>query len=159
MEQTFNQPFISSALNVIATMSSLPVAVGESRMGVAGAKFGCITGIIGMSSAELSGNMLIRFEEAAILQIVNTMLREQFTHVNKDIIDAVGEITNMVVGGAKMELAKLGHIFDMASPAVVEGNQVHMVQSAPDSALLLPFSVPQGKFMIEAVFVKKARCN
>jgi chemotaxis protein CheX len=154
MDKQFAKPFVIGATNVIEVMAGIKVKSGEVELGNPGANFGAITGLLGMSSADFVGNMLIRFDEGSILQIVSAMLREDFTSINHDIIDAVGEITNMVVGGAKKEFEQLGQRFDMASPAVINGSEVYMSQACRGSALIIPFEVSKGRFVIEAAFEK-----
>lgn len=157
MDASFAKPFIRGCSNVIQTMSGLPVTVGEIRTATPGEAFGVITGILGMSSVEYVGNMLIRFDRGSILEIVSAMLKENFTEVNQDIIDAVGEITNMIVGSAKRDFDQIGQKFDMASPAVVNGSEVFMSQACRGSALVIPFSVSKGTFVIEAAFEQRKK--
>ena len=75
---------------------------------------------------------------------------EKFTAVTPDVIDAVGEITNMVSGGAKNSLAEAGYNFQMATPIMITGQGVEIIQFSKAPVLQVPFSTAEGKFVIEA---------
>ena len=46
------------------------------------------------------------------------MLGEEIQSLDGDIQDAVGEITNMISGGARAELEKMGYSLAMAIPSL-----------------------------------------
>lgn len=60
--------------------------------------------------------MSITFDESLALEIMQNMLGERPNGLNEEVTDMVGEITNMVTGGAKRILAESGFDFDMATP-------------------------------------------
>ena len=66
----------------------------------------------------------------------------------------VGEITNMVTGGAKKELAERGFEFDMATPIVVSGRDHTISHRSEGAKLIMPFNHVAGKAYIEICFDK-----
>ena len=82
---------------------------------------GDVSGLIGMVGDDITGSLSITFETSVALKVMQNMLGEQLEKVNDDVADMVGEITNMICGGAKNELGKLGYNFGMATPVVVFG--------------------------------------
>lgn len=149
MDAKIINPFLNATLNVLKTMASTeatpgkPVAKGSART------FGCVTGVIGMAGDQLTGNLLISFDEPSILAIVSRMLMEQFSTVNQDVVDAVGEITNMVCGGAKKELSEHGFKFELATPIIVTGQNVELQQMSKAPILSIPFKTPEGNFVVD----------
>jgi chemotaxis protein CheX len=119
--------------------------------------WGAVTGIIGMAGDEYSGNLLISFDEPCILDIVSKMLMEQFTQLTPDVIDAVGEITNMITGGTKNLLSEQGMKFEMATPLVMSGSNIELKQLSPASVLVIPFETSAGKFVVEANLAKRKK--
>lgn len=143
-------PFLSSTVNVIGTMCQTSPTAGKPCMKEGTCTWGAVTGIIGMAGETLTGNMMISFDEAAILVLVNRMLSETFTEINSDIVDAVGEMTNMICGGTKQQLSELGYQFKMATPIMITGIGVTITQLSKSPIIQVPFSIPEGKFVVEA---------
>jgi len=61
---------------------------------------GDVSGLIGMVGPQTRGSMSITFDEALALEIMQNMLGERPNGLNEEVTDMVGEITNMVTGGA-----------------------------------------------------------
>ena len=89
---------------------------------------------------------------AAIFDIARRMLGEEVTEVNSTVPDLVGEITNMVTGGAKRLLSEQGYDFDMAIPAVVAGKNHRISHKSNGVKIMIPFSTLAGKFFVEICF-------
>ncbi|HAD47725.1 MAG TPA: chemotaxis protein CheX, partial [Idiomarina sp.] len=66
----------------------------------------------------------------------------------------VGEITNMVTGGAKKTLGEKGYEFDMATPIVVSGKDHTISHRSEGPRIIMPFSHIAGKAYIEICFDK-----
>ncbi|EEZ41983.1 chemotaxis protein CheX [Photobacterium damselae subsp. damselae CIP 102761] len=64
----------------------------------------------------------------------------------------VGEITNMVTGGAKRILADKGYDFDMATPAVVSGRGHTITHKCEGAVIIMPFESDYGRAFIEICF-------
>jgi chemotaxis protein CheX len=155
MDVKLINPFINSAMNVITTMAFTEVTPGKPHIKTDKTTYGAVTGIIGLASDVYSGNMILSFEEKAILSIVSKMLGEEFPEVTKDVVDAVGELTNMISGGAKAELSQEGFVFDMATPAMISGKGVDISQLTSVPTIVIPFSTEAGGFVVEASVQKK----
>ena len=143
-------PFINASMQVLRTMTQTEPKPEKPTVKQGNHTWGAVTGIIGMAGDKLSGNMVVSFDEQAILAIVSRMLMEKFESVTPDVVDAVGEITNMVSGGAKKELSEKGFMFQMATPIMITGKGVEIIQFSKAPVLQVPFTTPEGKFVIEA---------
>jgi len=153
MKAEYINPFLNAAKNVIQTMSRVEVKGGKPKLKAGNVTFGKITGIIGMASGKISGNMIISFQESCILNIVANMLMEPVKPgIDNDVVDAVGELTNMICGGAKAELSKLGHSFDLATPTMVVGENIEISNYSDAPSIVIPLSTDHGDFVIEANF-------
>lgn len=107
--------------------------------------------MIGMSSETISGSMIVSFSGPAILKIVANMLMEEpRSKIDEEIVDAVGEITKMICGGAKAELAKIDHKFDLATPTMVVGKGVEISCYSSAATVVIPFTTADGGFVVEA---------
>ena len=90
-----------------------------------------------MSSPQATGTLALSFSEPVILHIATNMLGEPFTEINDEIADLVGELTNMVTGGAKKLLESKGYDFDMATPTVIRGKAQKITHTPGASAVII----------------------
>ena len=67
---------------------------------------GDVSGLIGMVGPQTKGSLSISFDESLALTIMERMLGERPETIDEEVTDMVGEITNMVTGGAKNLLGK-----------------------------------------------------
>lgn len=150
MDAELVNPFIESTVNVLKTMAQTEPTPGKAYIKKDALTWGVVTGVIGMAGNNVSGNMVISFDKPCILDIVSKMLMEQFSELSPDVVDAVGEITNMISGGTKAALSIKGLAFEMASPMMLTGQNVELKQLSKNPILVVPFETNAGKFVVEA---------
>jgi chemotaxis protein CheX len=148
----FINPFLSSILNVLSTMASLKAEPGKPEIKKTNIAKGDVTGLIGMASEQAKGTLAITFTEPVILDIAKRMLHEEFQTVDSTVTDLVGEITNMVTGGAKRILSEQGYRFDMAIPSVVAGKGHTIRHKSKAPIIMVPFNTEAGSFFVEVCF-------
>lgn len=114
---------------------------------------GDITGIIPMNSPQAYGTLAVSFSEPVILHIAENMLGENFDSINDEIADLVGELTNMVTGGAKQMLEENGYDFDMATPTIItgKGQKISHIDHS-GGVVIVPFATDAGDFYVEICF-------
>lgn len=152
MKAEFINPFLESIINVLDTMANVKASAGKPQRKEEDIAHGDVTGVVGMASEQVKGSLAITFTSSAIFDIARRMLGEEVTEVNTTVTDLVGEITNMVTGGAKRVLAEQGYDFDMAIPAVVAGKNHRITHKSNGMKLVIPFSIIAGKFYVEVCF-------
>lgn len=151
MDVNYINPFLFAAKNVLETMAQTEVRPQKPRLKQEKTTYGEVTGIIGMVSEKMSGSMLVSFSASCILQIVANMLMESKKEkIDEDVVDAVGELTNMICGGAKAELSKSGLKFNLAQPIMVVGKGVEIKAYTNNLTIVIPFDTDSGNFVIEA---------
>ncbi|HQH27233.1 MAG TPA: chemotaxis protein CheX [Oligoflexia bacterium] len=155
MNVEYINPFVDATTNVIETMAATRLTPGKPGAKIGTRTWGAVTGIIGMAGPKVVGNLLISFDQASIVAIVNRMLMENYTYISEQVVDAVGEITNMVSGGAKAKLSDKGFAFEMATPLVMVGKDVEITQLTKAPVISLPFRTPEGKFVVEVTLADK----
>lgn len=110
-----------------------------------------------MSSAKISGNMIVSFSKSSILKIAaNILMEAEKDDIDKDVVDVVGELTNIICGGAKAELSKQNIIFDMSTPTVIKGKNVGIHYRRDAEIFVIPFSTAYGDFVVEANLAVRA---
>ncbi len=152
MNFQFVSPFLTSILNVLSTMASLAAKHGKPSYKTSATACGDVSGIIGMASEQAKGTLAVTFTEPVALEITKRMLGDELTEIDHTVIDMVGEITNMVTGGAKSLLSEKGYRFDMAIPSVISGKNhvIHHKSKVP--VILVPFHTDAGDFFVEICF-------
>ncbi|QYJ79386.1 chemotaxis protein CheX [Shewanella acanthi] len=152
MNVNFINPFLQSLLNVISTMASMDLTPGKPQIKTDNLAKGDVSGLIGMVGPQTKGSLSITFEQKLVLQIMQNMLGENPGKINEEVTDLVGEITNMVTGGAKNLLGDKGYDFDMATPMVVSGKDHTISHKANGTKIIMPFTSPFGTAFIEICF-------
>lgn len=151
MKAELINPFLNATKNVLETMAQTKVTPKKPHLKEGSASYGEVTGIIGMTSDEITGCMIVSFSEKCILKIVANMLMEDLrAKIDDEVVDAVGEITNMICGGAKAELAKVDHKFNLATPTMVVGKGVEISYYSEAPTIVIPFETADGPFVVEA---------
>jgi len=108
MNVEFINPFLSSLINVLSTMAQTQLKPGKPRIKTDEIACGDVSGLIGMVGPQTRGSFSITFDEGLALTIMERMLGERPDTIDEEVTDMVGEITNMVTGGAKNLLGEKG---------------------------------------------------
>jgi chemotaxis protein CheX len=154
MNAEFINPFIAALLNVLQTMAQTELTPGKPKKKGSDQSEGDISGLIGMVGENIQGSMSISFDEGLVLEIMYKMLGEKPECIDSDVQDMVGEITNMICGGAKSELDQKGYDFGMATPIVVSGKNHTINHQADGKKMVMPFSHESGNLYLEMCFNK-----
>ncbi|EAQ30798.1 MULTISPECIES: chemotaxis protein CheX [Idiomarina] len=154
MDAAFVNPFLNALQNVLSMMAQIELKPGKPQIKKDEYARGDVSGIIGMVGPQVKGSFSISFEENLACEIMHKMLGELPDSVDEEVCDMVGEITNMVTGGAKKELAERGFEFDMATPIVVSGRDHTISHRSEGAKLIMPFNHVAGKAYIEICFDK-----
>ncbi|KAB2823833.1 chemotaxis protein CheX [Aliivibrio finisterrensis] len=152
MRAEFVNPFLASLMNVLKTMASMDLKPQKPRIKKDEIARGDVSGLIGMVAPQSKGSMSITFDEQLALQIMQNMLGERPNRINEEVTDMVGEITNMVTGGAKRILSESGFEFSMATPMVVSGKGHTITHKCDGAIIIMPFTSEWGNAFIEICF-------
>ena len=152
MNAEFVNPFLSSFINVLKTMAQIEIKPGKPSLKKDALARGDVSGLIGMVGPTAKGSFSISFDKELALNVFRLMVGESIDELSEDITDMVGEITNMVAGGAKRQLGEKGYEFNMATPIVVTGPSHTIKHQIDGSKVLMPFISEHGKAYIEICF-------
>lgn len=152
MKADFINPFLFSLLNVLSTMAQLELKPGKPRRKTDELARGDVSGLIGMTGPQARGSFSISFDKGLAMEIMLRMLGEAPDSINDEVIDMVGEITNMVTGGAKRVLSEKGYDFKMATPMVVAGANHTITHKADGMKIMMPFDCEYGRATVEVCF-------
>lgn len=146
MDQSYIIPFVKSVQNVFETMLQLPVQMGQPELKHPGDAGHDVSAIIGMSG-DVEGSVVLSFPTATAVRIVTIFTGAELEVGHEDFADAVGELVNMISGGAKAQFP--GKHVTISCPSVVVG-QSHQVYGRKDVvAICIPCESGCGPFDLE----------
>jgi len=148
MDVNYINPFLQGTLDVLKTMASIIATPGKPYVKTSMTAAGDISGIIGITG-DATGSLAISFTERCICDVVNSMLGENHASINAEIIDAVGELTNMISGAARNLMEKQGIKAFAAIPTVVHGKNhtINAIYNVP--SIIIPFATNAGAFFVD----------
>lgn len=154
MNAEFINPFINALLNIMETMAQTTLKPGRPKRKQSDIAKGDVSGLIGMVGPETKGSFSITFDEQLALTIMERMVGERPAEVDAEVSDMVGEVTNMISGSAKRDLADIGFDFGMATPVVVSGKDHTIRHQVDGPKIILPFMCDAGNAHMEICFDK-----
>jgi chemotaxis protein CheX len=152
MDPTFIKPFIASIQNVFSTMMQLQVTVKEPFVKRDDNPSNDVSGIIGMSG-DVQGVVVLSFPQKTAENIVALFAGQQMKLGTPDFADAVGELVNMVSGGAKAMFKDKK--VSISCPSVIVGSNHHIARQSDIPCIVIPCGTDCGDLFIE-VAIKPA---
>lgn len=152
---SFINPFLEAVISVLGTMAGVAATPGKPFINTTRTATGDVTGLIGITGHS-AGAMSLTLSKGAILLIVNNMLQESYAELNDDIADAVGELTNMIAGQARMHLSQQGLNFSASTPSVIMGKGHRLSHMSGSPILSIPFATEGGDLVVEVSFTDVA---
>lgn len=146
MKAEYINPFVRAVTNAFETMLGCTPHRGALTLKSSLSPQFEISGIIGLSGNAV-GTVVLTLSEAVALKAASAMLMTEATAVDDDVIDAVGELTNMVAGAAKAELEE--YALSVSLPNVITG-QGHDVRFPSNvTPICVPFETEWGPMAVE----------
>ena len=152
MDVNFINPFLESIMNVVETMAQMKAEPQKPFKKEDNISRGDISGIIGMAGEQTKGSLAISFPEKTIVDITSKILMEKMSQLDETVVDMVGEITNVITGGAKKILSERGYKFEMAIPTMVIGKNHCIRHKTTGPIIVIPFETKAGPFFAEVCF-------
>lgn len=144
---------MDSLFKIFTTMMNTRVLPGVPVPKQEKAAKGVVSALIGMNAQGANGSIAVTLTLPAVSEISRKLLGHEISDINKDAADLAGELTNMLVGGAKRILAEKGYDFDMQIPQLLTGDGHEIEHHHGGQTVLLPIKVGQSDLYIELNFV------
>jgi chemotaxis protein CheX len=153
MDPSFISPFIQSVQNVFSTMLQLPVSVGEPHLKEGARSSHDVSGIIGMSG-DVTGCVVLSFASATAERIVALFTGHETRSDSDDFADAVGELVNMISGGAKANFPN--RRVSISVPSVVVGPGHTIARQSEVPCVIIPCATDCGEMVIEVAIQEQS---
>ena len=145
MEVKYINPFINAAQTVFKTMLNIDAKMGKPILKNEKTTSGHISGIMGLAG-DRKGTICISFHDKGALFVFKTLVGEECESINPEVVDSIGELTNIISGQARKEFEQTGLNLKAAIPMVVVGKnvEVNFITKIPIISLPFYFSINNG---------------
>lgn len=154
MKAEYINPFVESVSELFENMLDCPVEMGSVGVASLENKAPDIIGVIGLSGTA-QAIVAIAFPVNTALKLVGRMVGEEFRSVDSSIIDGVGELVNIIAGGAMIKLE--GHSLALSLPTVLRGSVLKLSNLENTVWLEVPFTSDLGDFSLAVSFRPSAK--
>lgn len=146
MNVEYINPFVVSAVEVFSTMLKCQLSRGELSLNNNFHPEHEVSGVIGLSG-NVFGTVIVSLDRQVALAATGALCGETPDTIDSLVIDAVGELTNMIAGRAKSMLAQLD--MKLALPTVITGKN-HMISFGSSAqTICIPYTCEWGELSIE----------
>lgn len=142
-------PFLKAVTNTFATMLAADAHRGDLTLGDPKQRMFPISGLIGLSG-KAHGMVVINLSTEVALKAASAMLMEEMNEVNDDVLDAVGELANVIAGQAKTDLEQYDLSVSLPNVITGEGHEIRFPSTTPP--LVVPFKTDFGPMRLEVGF-------
>lgn len=146
----------AAASSVFSTMLGMEVSAGPACEQMDPPALNGITALLGFTGKWVGTGMFCCREKLAC-EISSIMLMAKVAEVNNQVLDAVGEVANMVLGNVKDLLEPAVGALDMTIPTVIYSLNFHMHTPVVQSWLVAPFQAGAHSFEVRVCLAPKHR--
>jgi len=100
-----------------------------------------IVAMVGIAGA-VSGNVNIRISNDLSCILASRLLMMEYTEVNEDVLDAIAELANMIVGGLKTNLEDRFGAIGLSLPTVISSDRYIARSPATGQRFSISFQCP-----------------
>lgn len=146
MRADYINPFLTSLTSTFQTMVNCELRRGKLELKQHAKLKYPVSGVIGLSGKAV-GTVVINLSESVARKSASAMLMMEITEINDDVVDAVGELANMVAGAAKAELEE--YELSISLPNVITGSHHDIRFPSNVTPICVPFESDFGPLVLE----------
>jgi chemotaxis protein CheX len=149
MDVKYINPFVDALVNALQTMLDVTPDRGTPYLKRESQTQGDVSAVIGFAGPTVTGSLALSFPTPVALKIYSLMMGEKVYRITNDVQDVVGELANIVVGGAKTALAEDNMKFSISIPTVVVGKGHTLGHKMDIPVMVIPFELGKHRFAME----------
>jgi len=149
VDAIYIDPFVEAVCNTMKTMLGEAPSRKELKTRNDNSAQGDVSGIVGFASNNVFGSVALSFPMETAIKSYNMMVGDNIDTFSDDVRDTVGELTNIVAGGAKKVYADQGLSFDISIPTIVVGKNHSLTHKGGTPVVTVPFSLGDYPFVLE----------
>jgi chemotaxis protein CheX len=134
---------------VFSTMLGIEIAMGEMTLGHTSSHSG-VTALLGLTGA-WTGSGQISCEPVLACKIASQFLMAEYPVVDDEVLDALAELANMIIGNVKTLLEhKLGPM-GLSTPVIISGGEFETRILGCPAWIVVPFACAEGTLVVQVV--------
>lgn len=142
------QEIKAATVSVFSTMLGMDVIAGEPESDSVWGPASGVVALVGIAGRYCgTGSVNCRADLAC--QVSGRMLMCEYSDVNADVLDAMGEIANMVVGNIKATLEERFGPMGLSTPTVLSGEKVTSKALTKAGWTMVPFTWEGQRFSVQ----------
>ena len=149
----------STTEKVFTTMLGLEVQAGpvdaQAKLTQEDGKVVCLVSFTG----QWNGSGSISCSASLACAISGKLLMSEYAAVNDEVLDAMGEMANMIIGNFKDEAAEALGALSLGTPTVIYGNNFQTRNWNGQSWIAVPFGCEGERFEVKICLVPSETLN
>jgi chemotaxis protein CheX len=137
----------AAAQEVFTTMLGLDIAPGEAYVEEGSAIEGVLA-LIGIAGPWV-GTGVLTCSQTLACRLASSMLMAEYESVDSDVLDAIAEIANMIIGNLKTALEEHVGTLGLSVPAVLFGKNFSMKGAGAQSWTVIPFQTGSEQLWVK----------
>jgi chemotaxis protein CheX len=153
VEAKYINPFLNASINLFKDYLKLELKNGKPYIRKNPRELEDVSAMIGLAG-ETTGAVVLSFSREVAIKIASHFAGEKYKALGNEVLDAVGELINIIAGNSKKYLADFR--IDISLPGVIIGEsyKIHWPENVP--VITIPFSSNLGDFTVN-VSLKNSR--
>jgi len=149
--EDFVRFILDSTERVFSTMLGLEITAGEAKVsqGAVGPSYG-LAALVGFAGS-MVGTGSIDCSAALACHFAGAMLGSEYEAVNDDVLDAMGEVANMIMGNIKTSVEAAVGPMDLSIPTVVYGRNFTTRSQRHNQWMVVPFACRGEEFLVQVM--------
>ncbi|HVN96890.1 MAG TPA: chemotaxis protein CheX [Syntrophorhabdaceae bacterium] len=155
MDVKYINPFILATKMVFKAMLNIDMTMEKPLLKLDKTTSGDVTGVMGVAGDnDKRGMMCISFSRQGALYAYKTLMGDERSEISPEVVDAIGELTNIISGQSRKELENAGVNLTASIPTVVVGKNVelHFMCKLPIISLPFQFATDYGEDILYVNF-------
>ena len=146
----------AATAEVFSVMLGIDLTAGETEIGRTTHDHTGVVAVLGLTGA-WGGSGELSCESGLAAQIASTMLMSPYDSIDEDVLDAIAEVANMIVGNVKTLLEQTLGAMGLSAPAVFFGGDFETRVIGNPNMVLVPFATPHGAMSVQIAVAPMAR--
>jgi chemotaxis protein CheX len=156
MEQ-YIQPFIDVCSNVFKEFVGVDLKTGRPYFADKETIYEWdISSVIGLTG-EAKGAVVVSMKKTLVLRLTEMLTNSKHTEIDDDVVDAIGEIVNIIAGNVKKNLEEAFRLV-ISLPTIIQGKG-HQIKwsNAQARIICIPFEVFDGESFCLSIAIESSK--
>jgi len=137
--------FLEATKAVFSSMVKMPVTFEKPQLGTRKEQYD-VSGVIGLSG-DVVGSVIVGFTKMSAVQIASAFAGTRLDVGSADFADAIGELANMIAGGAKAKFE--GQAVSIGCPSVIIAPSHQISSPSSATSICIHCNTAAGRFTID----------